>query len=86
MGISHEAFEKAAEEMRQSRIQLRMAHLIEKYAPEDRHEAAEFSAEIHMLVRDIYMDMQKPVTDTMKAILAYSQPRMIVPKDENQEG
>ena len=51
-------------------LQKSIEYFIENWRPEDSRDAARFSAELHMIVRDVYMDMQTPVTQCMDAVLA----------------
>lgn len=56
---------------------------IERWQPHDEREAHQFNAELNMLVRKIYMDMQKPITETVSALLhnIYLEPVIISKKE-----
>ena len=49
----------------------RMAHdFIQRWSPDDRDEAARFQAELFGIVRALFIDVQKPVQDTVTAIMS----------------
>lgn len=58
------------EHVTRSRFEGQVVSFIERWEPSDVHERHAFTAELYSLMRTVHMDMQKPVTDTVSALLA----------------
>ena len=80
-----EAMVKHNEAMEERYAEKRFNAFYEKWTPEDPRQAAEFHAEFSMLIRSIYMDMQKPVTETVSAVLSMQPRRPLIFDDEGQK-
>lgn len=64
-----EALDKNMEAIQRMRFESMAVEFIHKWAPKDPHESAQFNAELFSLVRTMFIDVQKPVQDTLVAIL-----------------
>lgn len=68
------ATEKAIREREDQRQRERLTRTIEAFSaqwgPDDRRDLHRFHAELHMLVREIHADAQRPVVDTVRNVMA----------------
>lgn len=67
----------------QRMFQEHLDYFLRRYRPEDPQEAHEFEMIVHMLVRHIYLDAQKPGLDRLTALaMAAPPPTMIFPTEK----
>lgn len=59
-----------SEEIEKLRVENEIRRFTEAWAPDDKNGTAQFSAELLSIVRLIYMDMQRPITQTLAGIMA----------------
>ena len=68
------ATEKMMRQHEDTRQQVRLKQCIEgfseRWAPTDQSEVHRFHAELHMLVREIHADAQRPVVETVKNVMS----------------
>jgi hypothetical protein len=63
------ATEIKMKEFERKRLDQSVHAFIQRWAPEDPEEAAMFHTHFHSVVRDIYGDMQRPVTEVLTSVL-----------------
>ena len=64
------AMEQRTKEVRERRFNVMAQHFFRRWQPDDRDEAAQFSADLFTLVREVYADALQPVGDTVKTLMA----------------
>ena len=68
-------------------LELYMEQFWKRWAPDDKYEAAQFHAELHSLVRQIYRDAQEPLIKQWTAVIA-AMPLFptttVIPKDQGK--
>ena len=57
------------DERQRNHLQRRLEAFSERWAPTDQGEVHRFHAELHMLVREIHADAQRPVIETVKNVM-----------------
>ena len=57
------------EDQRQRNFEYMAQSFFERWQPEDKREASQFSAELFSLVRNLYIDAQKPAMDELVKVL-----------------
>lgn len=65
------------EEMERRRFEAMAHDFVNRWQPEDRYEAARFSAELFSLVRQLFIDVQEPLQKTVVSAMNY----VSLPKD-----
>lgn len=60
---------KADQERNARTFELMMEQFIRKWSPQDCRQGADFQAQLHSLVRQIYRDAQEPVLDRLTAVI-----------------
>lgn len=68
---------------RRQMMQDRFDYFIRRWQPHEPRDAAQFNAELHSLVREVYMDMQTPITQVVEAVLARTLPGPIFVKTKD---
>jgi hypothetical protein len=63
------AFEQAVQAREEFALSKHIESFFKDYAPHDRGEAAQFHSDLHMLVRHIYADAQKPILAQWTAMM-----------------
>jgi hypothetical protein len=64
---------------RNDRLNRSIAEFVKRYAPDDRDEAAYFTAHLHDIVRAVYADMTTPVERALAATLNVATPFVFSP-------
>ena len=58
-----------SEHEKDKRINLRLEHFLKTWQPNDPIKSYEFNADVMMLIREIHIDAQEPIRETMMAIM-----------------
>ena len=61
---------KEAVGQKERRLELRIKHFLESYAPEDIRKSNEFHGDLHMLVREIHGDAQSEIRQIIRDVLS----------------
>lgn len=77
---------KKLEQERQGRLfEAMMAAFVKEWEPEDRRERAQFHAEFHSLVRQIYRDAQQPLLDQLAKFAVAMPMQFMIPNDSPKQ-
>lgn len=70
------------------RLNIMIAEFTERYAPDDRADAGKFAADLHAIVREVYHDLQAPVTAALHSVLMAQQVPVafFVPPSKDKSG
>ena len=66
---TQKAMRQRDDEIQRYHLQRRLKSFSERWAPTDQGEVHRFHAELHMLVREIHADAQRPVVETVKNVM-----------------
>ena len=68
------------DERQRDRMRQSLQAFSERWAPTDQSDIHRFHAELHMLVREIHADAQRPVVDTITNLMRAMPVNIVAPK------